>query len=220
MRSLVRVGRSLGRASRRGFTLIELMVVVILVAILSMLAIPAMSKSRNDQIAFDYARKLQLIMNRARVRANAGSAQLVVGDLSGRGKFWLFEGKDETSCIKPNLWNDAPGWPDGQVETAALRLVDWLDLNNAANGIVITDDIRAATFPASPAFAYCVSPAGRVVVGKGGSVAGAIADMQALTSQPTWTFTDVLDIRISRQGTLAVRSVVLAGGSSARILTR
>lgn len=227
MASLVRATRALTTRARRarrvaqaGFTLVELMVVVILVAILSMLAVPALQRSRNDQIAFDYARKIQLLFNRARTRANAGNAQLLVADFTGRGKFQLFEAIDSTSCTLPNEFSEVPGWPAGQMATAKLRFIDGEDLNNPTSGIVITDDIKTYQAPASPALAYCVTPSGRVIVGKGAGVAAAVTDMQAMTSQATWTFTDTIDVRVSRLADLTLRSVILSGGSSARILTR
>jgi type IV fimbrial biogenesis protein FimU len=208
-----------GRASSaRGFTLIELMVVVILVAILSTLAIPALSKSRNDQIAFDYARKVQLVFNRARVRANAGAAQVVVGDFSARGKITLYE-LVGTSCTTAGALAEIPAWPAGTVSTAKLELLDGVDFDTTSN-IVAAEDIKAQLSTGQKAFAYCITPSGRILAGTGAGVADAILDMQTMASQPTFTFKGTLDIRVSRLADLTVRSVLVTAGSSARILTR
>jgi prepilin-type N-terminal cleavage/methylation domain-containing protein len=72
-------GRSVLRRRRaaRGFTLMELMVVVMLVAILAMIATPSMTEARNDRIAFDYASRYQQLLVKARARAaGTGSAHL------------------------------------------------------------------------------------------------------------------------------------------------
>lgn len=205
-------------SSARGFTLIELMIVVILVAILSTLAIPALSKSRNDQIAFDYARKVQLVFTRARIRANAGAPQVVVGDFSGRGKVSYFEMKTGT-CTTAGALAEIPGWTAGTVSTPTLELLDGVEIDAASN-IVVAEDIKAQLSTGQRAFAYCVTPSGRVLAGTGASVADALTDMQTLTSQLTFTYNGTLDIRISRLADLTVRSVVVTGGSAARILTR
>jgi prepilin-type N-terminal cleavage/methylation domain-containing protein len=61
--------------SARGFTLLELMVVITLVAILAAIAVPKMAVARNDRLAFDYARQTSELFHNARARAmGRGSA--------------------------------------------------------------------------------------------------------------------------------------------------
>lgn len=191
--------------------------VVVLVAILSALAVPALSKSRNDQLAFDFARRTQLLFNRARTRANTGYAQLLTADLSGRGKFWLFEAVDDQSCARKDLWKDVRDW-DGNAafSSTTARAVEAVNVNAATNSIVTTEDIKVADNAGRAALAYCVMPNGRVFFGAGADVKAAVDAMQG---QGDYTWTGQLDLRVTTASG-ATRSVLVGGGSSARVLSR
>src|SRR5690348_10435510 len=88
------------RRSRGGFTLLELMVVVLLVAILTALAMPSMSVARDDRLTFNYAQQIAGMIHRARARAaGRGAAHMVtVSPGAGRGQFVLFEALDGTTA--------------------------------------------------------------------------------------------------------------------------
>ena len=74
------------------------MVVVVLVAILAIIAAPAMRVARDDRLAFDFARQIQQMTQRAKARAaGRGGAHLIVGGPSGtRGKVQMWEALDST----------------------------------------------------------------------------------------------------------------------------
>jgi len=241
--SASRSGRLAARLARRrleaGFTLIELMVVVVLIAILAMIAAPAMRIARDDRMAFDYARQIQQMTNRARTRAAArGGAHLILLSPSGiRGRVFLFESLDGTaaplgpnpssSCRTAN-WVAAPGFdPAVPVPDPNSAFVEGLDLNS--NGVNVDADIRAAfliTDPASPlvlvpttTLAICITPNGTVFAAEGATMAAAIANMQQRAP-----FTGIAEVRITRNrggGPVGLsRDVTLAGAAPARIHSR
>lgn len=188
---VVRVtARRRARALERGFTLIELMVVVVLVAILAMLATPLMRTSRDDRVAFDVARRIEQLWTRAQARAGGHGAHLFVAEPSGasRGRFLLFESFDNSApplgpapqqgCKGLNQWAAVPGWTPGSV-SGFIKLVDGFNQNGT--GVTVDADIRTAFDVggvATPAFVMCVSGP-NVWLGRGGSSAAAITDMTA-----------------------------------------
>ncbi len=219
------------RKASAGFTLIELMVVVVMISIIALIATPAMRIAREDRLAFDFARRTEQMIHRGRTRAaGRGAAHLFIAAQSGtpsRGKFFLFEALDGTaapagpnpisSCKIAGEWTDAGTFAPGTISDRA-RIVDGFDNALAAT----SSDIRAAISvngAATGAVAICVTPNGLTYVGKdtGGSIPGAIADMQARTTP----FNEFLDITFSRNraGTPVglQRHVLFAGSAAPRI---
>ncbi len=147
------------RRASRGFTLLELMVVVMLVAILAVIAAPSMGTARNDRLAFDYARQTSELFHNARARAaGRGAAHLVVyttdtsygGD---RGSVYVFEALDaapppagpnpSTSCRVPAQWGGVVAYTPGSAPLLRARLIDFLDVNRSeANSTQVLEDIR------------------------------------------------------------------------------
>ncbi len=233
-------GRLAARLARRrfeaGFTLIELMIVVVLVSVLAVIAAPAMKVARDDRMAFDYARQIQQMATRAKARAAArGGAHLLVAGPSGaRGRIWLFEALDGTAApLGPNPTSSCRGagqWapvltydPNAPSTNLIANIIEGLELDTPLN---VDPDIKASfftTLPAAPtvlvatvAFAVCVTPNGTVFAAEGGDVTTAITNMQ---SRPP--FTGIAQVRITRSegGTPRglSRNVTLAGGAAARI---
>lgn len=209
----------------------ELMVVVVLISIIALIATPAMRVARDDRLAFDYARRIEQLEDRARTRAaGRGGAHLFVAAPSGasRGKFLLFEALDGvpptsagpnpvSTCKNLNEWDDVLAFSPGTISNKA-RIVDGMDLDSV--GVNANADIQTAfTVDGVPraAVVVCITPSGSTFVGGGSGVAGAIANMQAATTQ----FGGVVDIAVTRnRGVTAVglqRHVLLAGTAAARI---
>src|ERR1700690_1276904 len=72
----------------RGFTLMELMIVVLLVGILSVMALPAMGQAAVDRRVYQDTSQISDLIRAAKARAiGRGAAVLVAMDGTGRGKF-------------------------------------------------------------------------------------------------------------------------------------
>lgn len=229
------------RRADGGFTLVELMVVVVMIAILAMLAAPAMRVARDDRAAFDYARQIQQLTSRARTRAaGRGAAHLVIASPSGaRGKVQLWEALDGTaaplgpnpvsSCKGAGQWAPVPAYVSSNPLGNVARPVQGVDLDTA--GVNVDADIKAQFYisdVANPqdltpvkrnAFAICVTPSGNVFAAEGSDASAAITNMQA---QPP--FTGIAEVRITRNtGGTAVgisRNVTIAGSAAARIQSK
>jgi prepilin-type N-terminal cleavage/methylation domain-containing protein len=221
------------RAASAGFTLIELMVVVVLISILAVIAAPALRVARDDRMAFDYARQIQQIAQRARVRAGArGAAHLVTAGPSGtRGRVLMWEALDNTSaasggpnpvssCKGVGQWAPAAAYAGGAVTASGVaRYVAGLDLDST--GVNVDADITATYYIATNAvpLAICYTPSGTAFVASGPDVTTAITNMQTLPA-----FTGVADIQVNRHTGGAVvgltRHVLVPGAGVARILSK
>lgn len=233
--------RRWARRQSRGFTLIELMVVVILVALLAMLATPSFQQARNDRIAFDYARQYQQILVQGRSRAaGTGSAHLAIlgPGTGGRGVLRLYAALDGatspgpnpvSSCkASPTQWADAePELTDYRIDRIignTVRVINWAEINRAGVNeemdlsatLSIGTGVVGTSNTAATYIAVCITPSGITYVGSGATAANAVADMRGATP-----FTGVLEASIQRhRGGAPVglrRRVTLSGGGAPRL---
>ncbi len=134
---------------RRGFTLIELMVVVIMIGVLAMLAIPSMSTAQIDRRTYSDAILVAELFREARTRAmGRGAAEMILmtqnGNWTGsdRGTFQLWEGEvlalpgilpvgsPMSTCGAPTTWPALPAEAGAVLAAGATaQLVDGINLN-------------------------------------------------------------------------------------------
>lgn len=223
------------------------MVVVVLISILAVIAAPALRVARDDRMAFDYARQIQQIAQRGRVRAGArGAAHLVIAGPSGtgpsgsRGRVTMWEALDNTpaasggpnpvsSCKGVGQWAPAGAFSGGGVPASDLtHYVAGLELDSL--GVNVDADITASFYIAAdpsvaiptvavPALAICYTPSGTAFAASGPDTATAITNMQLASP-----FTGVADIAINRHsgGTVVglTRHILIPGAGVARILSK
>jgi prepilin-type N-terminal cleavage/methylation domain-containing protein len=161
-------GRILRRRTRArrsaGYTLIELMVVVMLIALLAMIAAPSMLRARSDRLAFAFARDVSASSHGARTRAaGRGAAHLVLylqsTSAGDRGTVMIFEALDGTaagatppgpnpssSCRRPGQWAYASTWSPGATADPSnlAAVVEGVTANSNGNAgeVVEQENIR------------------------------------------------------------------------------
>ncbi|HTV17773.1 MAG TPA: prepilin-type N-terminal cleavage/methylation domain-containing protein [Polyangiaceae bacterium] len=206
MRLGIRQGLPIGQGPRRGFTLLELIAVVTIIAVTAALAIPTAVIQLRDRRVQEAARRIGTVYREARLRAlGRGSAVLVRftgGDITvHEARVGVSVGGEAgcadlpvSSCLNTN-WSSP----------AAQRVVDGYsrptsgELSNLS--VAITDSANAAV----PNLDICFTPMGRGF------------SRRENTNGPFSPLSDAFVATVSRTGLTRTRQVVMMPNGTARL---
>lgn len=139
------------RRSQGGFTLLELMVVIIIIGLMSVIALPTMIEARREQHTYDDASQILELMRNGRARAiGRGTATLITLDTTNgsRGIFRMSEGTGASPEIPGQLKAPRPSCfsanPASWVKNdPAGGFVDWTLPNQFIEGVDLNGNAEA-----------------------------------------------------------------------------
>jgi type IV fimbrial biogenesis protein FimU len=208
-----------GRRLERGFTLIELAVVVIIIAVFAALAIPQVTRQLRDRRVHETAQRIAHVYRQARLRAagqgGAVNVQYAAGT-NGQGSFTVLDAlvggstgcnvMPSTSCINTNWGNTTAG--------GTARVADTFDVGaTSALDRVFAEMYRNTTSKEDSgtqvsALDICFTPLGRTYV---------------RTATASWApLAEVPAVKVYRKGASSgtvglTRQVLILGNGAARL---
>jgi prepilin-type N-terminal cleavage/methylation domain-containing protein len=213
---------------QRGFTLLELMVVVIIVGVIVALALPSMRLATYDRHAYQDAGAIMQLFREARLRAVARGSAILVSMISDhdtdRGTFKVYEAVNPDkqgnpvpfpSCKSPMTWVLPPSTSMGFIDSVDLNGTPEAEADIETEIYSYSPPAEQAQLTAVPVY-VCYTPLGRSYFTTGQTIG--FSGMQPSTT--------VLEVRVTRgtktpqlQGA-SNRSVIIEPNGMPRILTK
>ncbi|MGH7281574.1 MAG: pilus assembly FimT family protein [Polyangiaceae bacterium] len=228
-------GRVAGRAAcrarhARGFSMIELLVVIILIGILAAIALPSMLEQTIDRHVYSDALALNDLVREARTHAigRGGAVMLAMTTAGGTpGTFTAYEAVQPnpqgtgpnsvplSSCKSPTNWTltDPTSAAQSASQFQELKLGSYETTNGISTRIFST---ATGALAVTPTAYLCFTPLGRTYVVDGGNItAGMFANAGPMT--------ETLQIEVARRSGASivgiVRSVLIPPNGVTRILS-
>lgn len=171
------------RSAPRGFTLVEMMAVVVLITVLASMAIPLATRQIRDRRTQDAAQQIATLYQSARMRAmGRGSAVLVRYTPGTPGIFTVLEaqrGPNDTA-------NGAPNAACAALPVSSCLTTDWVNASSQQYRVVSTLDLSADSgltivMNGSTALDMCFTPMGRTYAGVTGQTLNSVTDVYTAT---------------------------------------
>jgi prepilin-type N-terminal cleavage/methylation domain-containing protein len=208
MRRVLRCGPPLRPGRSRGFTLIELMAVVVIITVFAALALPSMVVQMRDRRVQEAARRIGLVYRQARLRAlGRGSAVLV--RVTG-GAITVHEARLGTAVNGDVGCIDLPVSSCLNTDWSSLtaqRVIDGFQVATSGELSNITLSIADSAGTAVPNLDICFTPMGR------GFERRAIA-----VGTPFAPFATTYVATVSRPGMTRPRQLALMPNGTARLV--
>jgi len=171
--------RSSYRATARGFTLVELMVVVLIITILAVIAIPGISRQLANREARKTADAIGLLYRKARLRAMARGSAVLVRYTKSTASYEVREAIQGTADACNQLPVSSCSTTDWTASSTTNQLLETLDVGTNAD-ITVTMDTTTPLAADVASLDLCFTPLGRAFSGP----TGAVGSLLAMTGAP------------------------------------